>query len=116
MDQSTLDRLRKELEDERQQQLDVLETHGADPYGEEVKDLQIANEGFADSAQATEERSEILALIDASRTRLAQVERALTSMDQGTYGVCESCGQQIQDARLEARPLSVRCVDCASKD
>lgn len=115
MDQSTFEQLRKELEDERQQQLDILEQHGAEPYGEEVKNLQVANEGFADSAQATEERSEALAQIDAARTRLHQVDAALERMAAGTYGVCVDCGAEISPARLEARPLSIRCVECASK-
>lgn len=115
MDQPTLDRLRQQLEEERQLQLDFLAQHGADPYGEEVKDLQIGgNDGFADSAQATEQRSEVLGQIDTARVRLHQVERALEAMGEGTYGKCEKCGDQIQPARLEARPLSTQCVDCAA--
>ncbi len=36
-------------------------------------------------------------------------------MDEGTYGICEDCGNDIQPERLEVRPLSVKCVDCAAK-
>ncbi|HSL11702.1 MAG TPA: TraR/DksA family transcriptional regulator [Actinomycetota bacterium] len=49
--------------------------------------------------------------LDAS---LADVDRALEKLDDGTYGTCDVCGDAIAPARLEARPWSVRCVRCAS--
>lgn len=45
---------------------------------------------------------------------LEDVERALQKVDDGTYGICDRCGRLIDEARLEARPWSVRCVDCAA--
>jgi DnaK suppressor protein len=45
---------------------------------------------------------------------LEDVERALAKIDDGTYGICDRCGRLIPEARLEARPWSVLCVDCAS--
>lgn len=45
---------------------------------------------------------------------LADVDRALRKVDEGTYGICERCGRLIPEPRLEARPWSVRCVECAS--
>ena len=44
---------------------------------------------------------------------LAEVERALEKVDDGTYGTCDGCGQPIGDARLEAMPAKVTCVGCA---
>lgn len=46
---------------------------------------------------------------------LEDVDRALAKVDEGTYGTCDSCGRAIGSARLEARPWSVLCVDCASR-
>lgn len=115
IDQATLDELRAQLEGEREQHIALLDEHGADPYSDEVRNLDIGNDGFADSAQATEERSELLGQIDASRNRVQQIDTALAQMDDGTYGICEDCGDPIQPARLEVRPLSVKCVDCAAK-
>jgi DnaK suppressor protein len=115
MDQDTLDRLRTELEEDRAQHLELLEEQGADPYGESVKDLQVGNDGFADSAQATEERAELLSQIEASRQRIHLIDEALERMDAGKYGVCIDCGTDIPAARLETRPLSVRCVACAER-
>ena len=113
MDDATLGRLREELEDDRQQQLAMLTESGADPYSDAVANLG-SDEGFADSAQATASRSETLALIDQARTRLQQIDAALQRMDDRTYGVCERCGRRIDAERLEARPLSTLCVDCAA--
>jgi DnaK suppressor protein len=45
---------------------------------------------------------------------LVDVERALAKTDDGTYGICDRCGRLIPEARLEARPWSVLCVDCAA--
>lgn len=44
---------------------------------------------------------------------IEEIDRAITKVDEGTYGVCDSCGNQIGAARLEARPASARCVSCA---
>jgi DnaK suppressor protein len=45
---------------------------------------------------------------------LDDVDRALSKLDEGTYGICDRCGKLIPEARLEARPWSVLCVDCAA--
>jgi DnaK suppressor protein len=115
MDASRLADIRAELEHDRSQQLELLEEHGADPYSDEVRDLQIANDGFADSAQATEERSELLAVIEGARQRLHAIEAALHRIDEGHYGTCVDCSGEIPEARLEVRPTAVRCVACATK-
>jgi DnaK suppressor protein len=113
MDTELMDRLRKELEAERAGAITELERHGADPYSEKIAPLEGIDDNFADSAAATAERAEILALIETTRERLAAADNALARMDEGTYGQCERCGQEISEVRLEARPLSVRCVECA---
>jgi DnaK suppressor protein len=115
MDKAKLDELRTELLQDREGQLEFLDEHGADPYGEEVRDLGVSNDGFADSAQATEERSEILGHIESARHRVHLIDEALQRIDEGTYGVCADCGTPIDAARLEVRPLSIRCVSCAEK-
>jgi DnaK suppressor protein len=45
---------------------------------------------------------------------LGDVERALSKMDEGTYGICDRCGDPIGEARLEARPWSVLCLTCSA--
>ncbi|MDP8969610.1 MAG: TraR/DksA family transcriptional regulator [Actinomycetota bacterium] len=109
-----LTRLRKELESERASVIEELRAYGADPNSERVEHIAGIDANFADSAAATAERGEILAFIDKARERLAEVDAALGRMDEGSYETCVDCGRRIPEARLEARPLSVRCVDCAA--
>ena len=45
---------------------------------------------------------------------LERVDRALAKIDEGTYGVCDSCGTAIPEGRLEIHPWAFLCVACAS--
>lgn len=44
---------------------------------------------------------------------IASVKRALARIEDGTYGECVRCGEEIAAARLEARPEAALCIDCA---
>lgn len=70
---------------------------------------------FADSSQVTAERGEAEALTAKLQETLTEVEHAIDKLDDATYGHCESCGQPIGAARLEAKPAARTCIDCASK-
>jgi DnaK suppressor protein len=71
--------------------------------------------GFADSSQVTAERGEMEALSVSLAETLGEIDEALSKIDQGTYGRCESCGGDITEARLEAMPAARLCMACASK-
>jgi DnaK suppressor protein len=45
--------------------------------------------------------------------QLAEVDRALVKLEEGTYGTCDSCGAEIPEGRLEVHPWAIRCVACA---
>jgi RNA polymerase-binding transcription factor DksA len=60
------------------------------------------------------ERLNRVAAADGLAGMLADVERALAKIDDGTYGSCDRCGGAIAPERLEARPWSVLCVRCAT--
>jgi DnaK suppressor protein len=47
---------------------------------------------------------------------LDRTERALTKLDEGTYGICDVCGGPISPGRLKAMPDSVLCLDCSSSE
>ncbi len=115
MDQSTLTKVRDQLTEDRATQMAILEEHGADLHSDVVKDLGVSSSGFSDAGAQAEARSEVLGSIETARTRVHQIDEAMEQMDEGTYGICVDCGDQIPDARLEVRPLSVRCVACASE-
>ncbi len=44
------------------------------------------------------------------------VDQALERVDQGTYGICAGCGRPIPDARLDALPSAVVCIECAERE
>jgi len=71
------------------------------------------DEGFADSSQVAAEQGEVRALTADLRSLLDDAELALAKIDDGTYGRCETCGEPIAPARLEAMPASRFCVDHA---
>jgi RNA polymerase-binding transcription factor DksA len=102
--------LRAQLEDERTRVREQLAHLGHDDAGGELD----YDEGFADSSQVTAERGEVEALVASLRETLRDVEDALAKFDAGSFGACESCGQSITEARLEAMPAARLCIDCAS--
>lgn len=110
MDQATLNSIRASLEAERATVERQLAEYGATAEDEGV-DLSV-EEGFADSAHATTERSEVLSLIEQLHSTHAEIADALHRIDAGTYGKCESCGQDIPGERLEAIPTARLCVRC----
>ncbi|HEY9556069.1 MAG TPA: TraR/DksA C4-type zinc finger protein [Acidimicrobiales bacterium] len=71
------------------------------------------DDNFADSGQVAAEQGENQVLAGQFRNELEDVERALTKIEDGTYGVCETCGKPINPARLEAIPTARFCIDHA---
>ena len=53
-----------------------------------------------------------LAEIDRDADELRRIDGALARISEGSYGCCESCGQEIPVARLQAEPTALRCVQC----
>jgi RNA polymerase-binding transcription factor DksA len=78
-------------------------------------DRESYDEGFADSGQVTAERGEVDALVGSLRETLVDIDAALDKLEAGVYGRCESCGDEIAPARLEAMPAARLCISCASK-
>src|SRR5260221_11086368 len=77
-------------------------------------DRNSYDDGFADSGQVTAERGEVDALAGSLRETLLDVDAALAKLESGTYGACESCGDDIAEARLEAMPAARRCMSWRS--
>ena len=71
------------------------------------------DENFADSGQVAAEQGESRLLAGELQGELDDVVRALAKLDDGTYGVCEVCGNAIAPARLEAMPAARFCIDHA---
>jgi DnaK suppressor protein len=84
--------------------LDISET---DSLGE----LSALDQHPADIGTETFEREKDLSIIERVEAELADVEHALSRLDDGTYGTCEACGKPIGDARLDAMPAARLCLD-----
>jgi RNA polymerase-binding protein DksA len=68
---------------------------------------------FAEQVVQMENDAVLAGISEATAAELAQINRALVQLDQGTYGVCSQCGQPIGSRRLEVLPYSDRCITCA---
>jgi len=75
-----------------------------------------AGDDPADAGAKTFQREHELALTQNARELLAASARALARIDDGTFGVCESCGQPIGKARLQAFPRATLCVTCKQRE
>ena len=110
MDQGRLAGIRAALEEERSSLERQLTDLGVRP---DSADVEVSvDEGFADSAQATAERSQQVSMVEQQKAVYAEVLAALKRLDEGTYGKCENCGQQIPIERLEALPSARLCLTC----
>ncbi len=78
--------------------------------------VRDAGDDQADAGTKAFEREHELALTQNARNLLDQTERALARIDAGIYGVCESCGQPIGKARLQAFPRAMLCVGCKQRE
>jgi DnaK suppressor protein len=94
-------------------EIERAETDIASRLGDAVGD---AGDDQADVGAKTFEREHELALTHNARELLAQNERALARIDAGTYGTCESCGDPIGKARLQAFPRATLCVRCKQRE
>ena len=114
--EAELAELRKELESELTElraEISKAESEIAARMGDAVAD---AGDDQADAGAKTFQREHELALTHNARELLAQNERALARIVSGTYGVCESCGEPIGKARLQAFPRATLCVACKQRE
>ena len=94
----------EELEQSRASVQPADERREGSPFGKREEE--------ATEAQELEKR---LALEKRIRDQLTEVEHALSKFKEGTYGLCDICGQPIDPARLEALPQASLCLSCKAK-
>ena len=83
-----------------------------------VTDLAEGEENYADPtdrAAAESDRSFLLRIRDRERKLISKIQEALQRVEEGTFGVCETCGEEIGEKRLEARPVTTQCIDCKTE-
>jgi DnaK suppressor protein len=65
-----------------------------------------------DRATLESGRSFELRIRDRERKLVTKIDEAIARIEEGSYGVCEDCGEEIGLKRLEARPVTTLCIDC----
>jgi DnaK suppressor protein len=102
-----MDDVRPMLEDKRAQLQEQLDEMSAPPT--ELGSISFGKRVGEGTSQAVDRLSAVPAHAKLLEL-LAEVERALAKLDDGTYGSCDVCGDDIGDGRLEARPWATRCL------
>ena len=82
---------------------------------ESTSELSHLAQHSADVGTETFEREKDFSILEQVEAELADVDRALRRLDDGTYGTCEACGRPIGDERLEAMPAARFCVSHQSE-
>ncbi|MEW6107557.1 MAG: RNA polymerase-binding protein DksA [Nitrospirota bacterium] len=67
---------------------------------------------LGDQASAETDRNFMLRLRGREQRLLKKIEEAIDRIENGTFGICEDCGEEIDIKRLEARPVTTMCIDC----
>ena len=83
-----------------------------------IEELTDSNEVFADPADratAESDRAFTLRIRDRERRLIRKIQSALQRIDDGTYGICDECGEEITIPRLKARPVTRLCINCKAK-
>jgi len=103
--------LTKILEERRREIMDQVQ--------EKIRDVRTddnaASTGVLDAAESSEAdiQDEIeFALIQMKAETLHKIGEALRRLEEGTFGYCFECGEEISERRLRALPFAVRCKDC----
>ena len=68
-----------------------------------------------DRANLETDRNFLLRIRDRERKLIGKIKEALARIDDGTFGICEECGEDISEERLKARPVTTLCIDCKTK-
>lgn len=107
----------KDLEFFRQILNDMLDdiTRKGEETLEEMTDSGEVYADPADRATAESDRAFTLRLRDRERKLIKKIQQAIDRIDDGDFGVCSECGEDISIPRLKARPVTTLCIDCKSK-
>ena len=87
--------------------------------GNTVSGMTETKENFpdpTDRAALEADRNFMLRIRDREAKLIKKIKAALERIENDTYGVCDSCGEDITLKRLKARPVTTQCIDCKSKE
>ena len=109
------DRFRTALLEERERVAAAIENLHAETPGSLTDDSgeeTAYDNHLGDTATVTYDRELGYTLEENSEHVLAEIDAALKRIEDGTYGICSNCGNEIPRERLEANPWASLCIDC----
>ena len=107
---SRYNELRKMLEERRRELMNAVQGKMRDVRSAEGKDREVLDQGESSEVDIQEDIE--FALIQMKSETLNKIDAALRRLEEGTYGDCFECGDEIAGPRLRALPFAVRCKDC----
>jgi RNA polymerase-binding protein DksA len=105
-----------EMQSELQQELEEIEEAAFNVSQSEMSGEVGYDEDYADAGSFTFEREKDLSIANNVQDLLEKISRALEKIEDGTYGICESCGLPIEAPRLKALPHALLCVKCKTAE
>lgn len=109
--QIDLEQMRKRLRNQQKVLSEQVEVER-----ERVEPGSTANPDRADMAYEYDYRGRRRSVLEQLEEQLADVDKALDRIEEGTYGICANCGKAIMPERLEALPYAKLCIDCQRKE
>ena len=107
---SRYNELRGMLENRRRELMSAVQGKIRDVRSAEGKEREVLDQGESSEVDIQEDIE--FALIQMKSETLNKIDAALRRLEEGTYGDCFECGEEISEARLRALPFAVRCKDC----
>ncbi len=119
MKQNIKEKLRKKLkkeEKEIEKSLSKFAKENPDLEGDwETKYPNLGLNDLDTEEDEVEEFSTLLPIEYALELKLKDIKKALRRMEEGNYGICEDCNEEIEEARLRASPEAQKCIKCITK-
>jgi len=113
MDKTFIEKMKNTLLESRKQLLDQLMSSNAE-FRQILEDME--SKDVIDVAADAMDRKLLETMGTQDLNRLKLMDNALARIEQGRYGLCMRCGKLIPQARLEAIPYAVLCIDCKSAE
>lgn len=110
MNKAKLEYFRTVLKD----QLEALNKEMAETVNQISHDDEVYAD-WTDLASVETDKTLQLKIRDRERNLMTKIEEALRRIDEGTFGECERCNEEIAEPRLKARPVTTLCIDCKSE-
>ena len=111
MKKKDLETIKKQLIDEKARIIRHLE----ELAGSSTEEMQFNSGDPADIASLEISQSGLQKIGKREKLLLKKIDLALQKMEEGTYGECEQCGEEIAVGRLMARPVAQLCIDCKTE-